>query len=535
MSIKFCFFSLVLFILSQQANAQVSPNFSTSLPLVVINTNGKQIRDEPKVTADMKIIFKEGGTNTKSDEGNIYDGKVGIEIRGRSSASYPQTPYLFETRNEDGSNNNVSLLGMPEENDWTLLSFYNDKSFVRNILAFQMFTEMGNYAPRSRLVEVIINNEYRGIYQLCEKIKRDKNRVGIAKLKPEDNDVDEISGGYIFKIDYYSNSDSWQSPFSPINHPGFKVHFVYHDPKPDELSTQQKAYLRNYVTEFENVLYGSNFMDENSGYKAYIDDGSFIDYFLVSEVSRNNDGFKKSRYFHKDKDGKIVAGPVWDFDWAWKNINECYIFKARDGSGWSYKVNDCNPWVKSPGWMVRLFYDSNFKNNAHCRYNQLRESVLSKERIFGVIDSVANLVDGAKDRHFQKWDILGRNVGAPEVDAQPNTYAGEVQKIKAWISTRLNWLDKNMLGECLTTDSNSIFSENLCKVFPNPATDFVRLETSSNIKELFVYDYSGRLITSNGSTPGYFTLNIKNYKPGLYFIKVVFESDDVATCKFIKR
>jgi hypothetical protein len=483
----------------------------------------------------MKIIFKQDGGNSKIDEGNIYDGKIGIEIRGHSSASYPQKPYLFETRNEDGSNNNVSLLGMPKENDWTLLSFYNDKSFVRNILAFQLFTEMGNYAPRSRLVEVIINNEYMGIYQLCEKIKRDKNRVDIAKLKSDDNDGEEITGGYIFKIDYFSNSDSWESPFSPINQPDFKIHFVYHDPKPDELSTQQKAYLENYVTEFEQSLYGSDFREEDVGYKAYIDDNSFIDYFLINEVSRNNDGFKKSRYFHKDKNGKILAGPVWDFDWAWKNINECYIFKAQDGSGWAYKVNECYPRVKSPGWMIRLFYDKNFRDKTNCRYHDLRSTIFSIERMLGVIDSIADLVSLPQVRHFQKWSILGRNVGAPEADFQPDTYSGEVQKLKDWISTRIDWLDKNMLGECKTTKSDVLATTNKLYAYPNPTDGLTHIYATSPIKRLTVTNSFGKVLQTRYNMEMRSSLNIGSYPPGLYFIIADYTNGSSHSFKIIKK
>lgn len=146
---------------------------SSNLPIVVITTKpGETIKNEPKITAEMKIIHNGGGIrNNVSDSGNIYNGKIGIEIRGMYSASLPQKPYGFETRDIAGNNLDVSLLGMPSENDWVLLANYNDKTFLRNVLAFELFEKMGHYAPRTRYCEVVLNDEYQGIYLLGEKIK----------------------------------------------------------------------------------------------------------------------------------------------------------------------------------------------------------------------------------------------------------------------------------------------------------------------------------------------------------------------------
>ncbi len=485
--------------------------------------------------ADMKIISNKSGLNKYNDTANEYNGRIGIELRGSSSQNYPQKPFAIETRTSGGLNNNVSLLGMPEENDWILLSHYNDKSLMRNILGYRLFEKMGNYAPRAHLVDVIINDSYQGIYLLVEKIKRDKNRVDIAKLKEDDNAGEELTGGYIFKIDYWNNNDSWLSPYSPINHPDYKVHFVYHDPKSDELTTQQKNYIEQYVTQFEDKLYSAGYDNPTSGYSKYIDVESFIDYFIVSEISRNNDGFKKSRYFHKDKNGKITAGPSWDFDWAWKNINECYIFKATDGSGWSYKVNSCKPGVKSPGWMTRLFYDTEFKNQTSCRYYNARKNTLSNEYIFGLIDSVYNEVKNPQVKHFQKWNILGRNVGAPEVDAQPSSYEGEVEKLKNWISIRLEWLDANMLGNCSLTDV--AFNETTPEIvlWPNPSTMALNLKSPTEITKVQIYHITGTLIKSKSINASYCNLNIETLEQGYYLTQIELKNGQTVVKKFLKN
>lgn len=155
-----CFF----FLFSLFSNGQNVNTFSTELPLIIINTQGRTIVDNPKITANMKIISNAIGLNHFTDNANAYSGYIGIELRGRSSQGYPQKPYSIETRDASGANLNVPLLGLPEENDWILLSNYNDKSLMRNILGYTLFQRLGHYAPRAKLVDVIVNNEYQGIY-----------------------------------------------------------------------------------------------------------------------------------------------------------------------------------------------------------------------------------------------------------------------------------------------------------------------------------------------------------------------------------
>jgi hypothetical protein len=452
-----------MILISGKLNAQTYKTslVSTNLPLVVINTNGQTIADEPKITAELKIIHNgPSDLNHPSDAGNIYEGLCGIEYRGAYSQSLPQKPYGFETRDVQGINRNVSLLGMPAENDWILLANYNDKTFMRNTLAFHLFSTMGHYAPRTSICEVIVNDRYDGIYILTEKIKQDKNRVDIATLDEDDNAGDSLTGGYIFKTDYYDESNSWISNFSPPDRPDGRIHFVYSYPGPEVISTYQKDYLQHFVDTYETVLYSSDFDDLQQGYRAFINVRSFIDYFIIGELSRNVDAYKKSAFFYKDKDSKgglLNRGPVWDFDWAWKNMNDnCDIFAATDGSGWAYEVNGCNNRPVAPAWIVRLMEDKSFQDELYTRYTNLRKTVLSDSYINNYIDSIYNLVYEAQDRHYDRWPILGTNVGTPEVDEQPDTYDGEIVKFRNWVDTRLYWLDANMPGEYMVTNTDHI-------------------------------------------------------------------------------
>lgn len=518
-------------ILQAFQSASQPGRFESELPLFIIETGGREIFDEPKITATLKIINNPGGLNSTTDDPTDYNGLIGIEIRGASSAGYPQTPYLFETRDSLGQNNNVSLLGLPEENDWVLLSNYNDKSFMRNLLGFHLFEKMGHYAPRARLCEVIINGEYEGIYLFGEKIKRDKNRVDIAKLLPDENEGKDLTGGYIFKVDYIDGDDYWVSNYSPVDHPDFEVNFVYYYPQTGDITWFQKDYLRKYVDAFEEALYTRDFNDAN-GYRSFIDDTSFVDYFLISELSRNNDGFKKSRYFHKDKNGPIKAGPVWDFDWAWKNISQCDVVSATNGSGWAHRINDCYPWVKSPGWMVKILQDETFANQINCRWFELRENVFSEDYIFNYIDSVAALVENAQRRHFDRYRTLGINVGAPEVGEPATSYAGEVDKLKSWISLRLSWLDGHMVGKCGGTVTPE--TSELLAVYPNPASEYLWINSVKPLKEVEIYSPTGRLCYRQKTyTKDPLRLDVSTFRQGLYIVRATFSDGNAASGKLV--
>lgn len=517
---------------------------SSNLPLVIIETeNGQNIGDEPKTNANMKIIYNGiDNRNNVTDQGNIYDGSIGIEIRGSYSAGLPQKPYGFETRDSTGLNNNVQLLSLPPENDWILLANYNDKVFMRNSLAFHLFREMGHWAPRTEFCEVMLNNSYDGIYILTEKIKRDNDRVDIARLDPDDNAGDSLTGGYIFKTDYFNNNDSWVSNYSPPYNPGSQVYFVYHDPGPDELTVQQKQYIKDFIDAFETNLYGNNWNHPILGYRSYINVNSFVDYFIIGEVSRNVDAYKKSRFLFKDRDkngGLLNSGPVWDFDWAWKDLRDgCTYFNSTDGSNWAYKINECNPWPMPPGWIIKLMEDTNFVNQVYTRYCNLRKTILSEEYLYHYIDSIHTLIDEAQARHYTRWPILGRAVGAPENATQPDTYEGEIEKFKSWIDRRITWLDANMPGRYDTSqinpnvpvnpgnpgDQDNIFisQEVVFRMFPNPASSEVYIESNQVIEKLEIYNLSGNLIWCNTGHKSYtYRINLEGFDPGLYITRVV--------------
>ncbi len=512
-------------------------NFDSSeIPIVLISTQGQTIVQDMKINCTMEIKYNGYGNLTYvNDSANVYNGTVGIEIRGASSAGYPQTPYGFETRLADGTNNNVSLLGMPAENDWVLISNYNDRSMLRNALAFQMFGGMGNYSVRSRLVEVRIDSSYKGIYLLAEKIKRDTSRVDIANLTPLDLGGDSITGGYILQQNLWDWNNSFQSNYSPIDHPGFDIHFIYQSPNELELLQPQKDYIASFIDSLETALYSADFADPELGYRKYLDTKSFIDYLLVNEVSRNADGFKKSVFFNKDKnsnEGKLKAGPVWDFDWAWKNLYGCSLYENLDGSGWAHLNNDCGTDNYGTGYYVRLLQDTTFQNELRCDYEYYRTNVLDTAIIFASIEFSRSLLQNAQARHFQRWPILGVSGAAPEIGAMPATFNAELDTLKGWITQRIAWLDENIPGQCLTSNIQEELKLSTLSVYPNPASTSFKIQVSPNSmgSSYGIYDMTGKSLERGVVLNETMSFNSTHWPSGMYFVRI---GDQVAKVSIV--
>ncbi len=509
-------------------NAAVPVPLTSNLPIMVINTNGQFIQNDPKIPATMKLIDNSasGGLNHETDYGNAYSGNIGIELRGNYSAILPQVPYAFELRDSAQNERDTSLLGMPKEHDFCLLATYNDKVFMRNPLAYKLSREMNHYAPRTRYCEMILNDNYMGVFVLSETIKRGKKRVDIAKNDTANSSLQGITGGYIFKNDL-GGTGTWQSVFHPLDAPNYTVNFAYTYPKFANITLPQKNYIADFITEYETALYSSNFKNPVTGYRKYIDTRSFIDYFIIQELTRNNDGFKKSSYFHKNRDtidGKLKAGPVWDFDWAWKNINECPAWSVTDGSGWSYRVNECGPDAPSNAWNVRLLQDTAYANELHCRWQELRQNVLDTVVLNRYIDSTAAYLNDAQARHFTQWGNLGQNTGSPEVTPQPATFPDAIAQLKGWIATRITWLDANMPGSscvlAVNNDKNNGNNVEKISIYPNPSANnlnFIFNNFTAEKAVLKIFDNVGQLVFStNIATNNRFSLDISKWVNGIY-------------------
>ncbi|HEY2720239.1 MAG TPA: CotH kinase family protein [Chitinophagaceae bacterium] len=480
-----------------------SVNFTSSnLPIVVITTNGLVIPDDPKIDVQMGIIYN--GPNLRNnitDSLNNYKGDIGIELHGHSSQMFPMKSYGIELRDSSGNSQDYPILGLPKESDWILYAPYTDKTLMRNFLAYTLSRDMGRWAARCRYVELVIDNDYKGVYVMEENIKRNSNRVNIAKIGTTDTMADALTGGYIFSLD--KDPDGWFSSFSC---PGTTVpayrQFSYVYPKLENIVPAQQAYIKNYVDSFEIALASPGFQDPSSGVRKFADMSSFVDYFIINELSRNVDGYRLSAYFYKDRNSrnsKIFAGPVWDYDLAFRNADYC---AGSDITGWAYRFNTVcsgDPAGLIPFWWNQLMTDTAFESDLRCRWKELRLGVLSSAHIDQLIDSISTLVNEAQQRHFVRWPILGQYVW-PNPAPIPSSYMGELSSLKAWIDQRLQWIDTNIpnSGHCSDYPLNS--SANIiASLSPNPASGDAKLTVLSKSGQAMyvnIFDAMGRRMQS---------------------------------------
>ena len=428
----------------------------SNLPIVVVNTFGIPIPDEPKISGNMGIIDNgPGELNNLNDPFNDYNGAIGIEIRGQSTQMFPKKSYAFETRDISGENLDVSLLGMPEENDWILYAPYTDKSMLRNVVTFDMDHKMGNYSTRTIFCEVVINNDYKGVYVLKEKIKKDENRVDIATLKPDEISGNDLTGGYIIKVDkidpdFALGADGWLSAPQPSYPNAMDIIFQYYYPEAEEIVPQQKNYIIDFIASAENALISTQFADPDNGYQKFFDAPSFVDFMLLCEISKEVDKYRYSTYFYKEKNtdgGKLFAGPAWDFNLGYGNVD--YWEPGIDYTGWLYTDLQSHEW-SIMYWWKRMMEDTYFRDLTKTRWVSLRQNQLDDAGIHAVIDSLLIHIDAAKDRNYQRWPILGQYVW-PNYDWQNNTYEDEVEYFENYLFNRLHWIDGNLPGTVLSS------------------------------------------------------------------------------------
>ncbi|MGB1901679.1 MAG: CotH kinase family protein [Flavobacteriaceae bacterium] len=406
-------------------------NFTSSnLPILMLDTSGEEIPSEPKIPASIKIIKRPNDQrNYVTDQNNSdyidYEGPIQIEVRGSSSSLFSKKQYALTTYDDAGEKDNVKLLGMPKENDWILSGLAFDTTFVRDFVSYKLSNSIGQYASRAEYCELLLNGEYKGIYMLLEKLKADDSRIDIKKVDEDDNTLPKITGGYITKADKIEGEEveAWQMQ----NYAGWETKYAHEHPKPDEVTTDQHDYIQAVFFDLDQKSLDAN-VSLSDGYPSIIDIPSFVDFILINELASNPDAYQFSTFFHKDRRGKLRAGPIWDLNLSFGNDLFFWGFDRSKYNVWQFMDGN----VGSKFWQ-NLFNEPNFKCYLARRWNQLTATgqPLSENKIFELIDQTVSLITEAVDRQELQWNF--------DID-----FTSRINTMKSFVTQRIAWLSTEL-------------------------------------------------------------------------------------------
>ena len=426
-------------------------NFSSNLPIVILENwgGGKPTSDRDGFWAIIEPDTTMGNRSHMSGDLAVAT-RCNMRVRGSSSSGFAKYSLSLESQDENKEDQNISPLGLPAESDWVLSGRYTyDRALMRNPLIYQLSNESGEYAVRTRFVEVFINtgggnlsyaSDYFGVYTLMEKIKRDDDRVPVRKLNAGDDTEPDVTGGYLWKKDRLDPGDSGFS----VNSMG-TFGWVY--PKEENVSSGQSNWLRDHLNEFDTALYRSDWTNPTTGkhFTEYIDSHSWLRHHWLNTLAMNVDGFRLSGYYYKHHDetngGKVGAGPIWDFDRTMGSTD------GRDDnpSAWDGTGDSSRTWNDSRfPWWGRALTNPDFRQKHTDLWHELRQTTFSTANIHAIIDGFAaelNFQDTAgtnpglglspQARNFNKWTGVQPSGG----------YVNQVNVLKTWLSTRANWID----------------------------------------------------------------------------------------------
>src|SRR5690606_10703824 len=204
---------------------------------------------------------------------------------------------------------------------------------------------------------------------------------------------------------------------------------------PDPLQPEQKEWLNQHIQQFHDMLHSPGFADPQTGYPSWIDVQSFVDRRIIVELSREMDSYVRSAYFHKDRGGKITAGPLWDFDLS---FGVGGFFNNTQIAGWQYEQ------VRFPlanDWYNQLMRDPAFVDRVRARWQELRQGLLSNAQLDARIAALAGPLTNAAQRNFARWPNLSEPwIGFFMTPTAP-TWEGQVQAMRQWVFDRAAWLD----------------------------------------------------------------------------------------------
>lgn len=435
-----------------------SKGLVTHLPIISIDTDGQKIpgkaiigknnsevgvekgeNGEENIVAKMKTMEKEGQWHQETDEADI-ESDILIHIRGNSSRTFDKSSYRIELVKEKNPElkNKQPLLGMKKSSSWALYGPYLDKTLIRNYMWMNISGRIMGYAPNVRFCELMLDGEYQGVYVLMEIIEMSEERLNLFPYTPGDPVM-----SYVVCIDSPSKIERTVDSFSFYTkrlEQRKRYEIVY--PGVKEQTQQVKDYISMDISEIEHAIYSYHTSNDPGFYLKYLDENSFVDYYILQEFLGNIDTYKASTYFYKDIRGKLQIGPVWDYNNVLNNF-----FQSQSAE--RFLLTD-------RGFYSQLMKSSRFVNQVIRRYRELRKSWLSEEYLLSYIDETEEWLGSAIDRNFEVWGYTfdwtkmkpyARRIpdlGETNESVNPSSYAEANESMKEYLVTRGRWMDQNI-------------------------------------------------------------------------------------------
>lgn len=397
----------------------------TNLPTVSIHTKNN-------VDPMDKVTEHESFVNIIYDNGQkIQSQDATARCRGNASFNFEKKPYRIKFTEKIKPLKGTVDAAPAKAKKWTLINNWGDKTLMRNIVAFEVSRRIGMaYTPYCKPVDVILNGEFKGCYQLSDQITLDKDRVAVTEMEPTDNEEPNITGGYLIEVDGYANQEkSWFT-----SKRGIPV--TIKSPDENDITPQQHNYIEGFFNEMENRLHSATYRDEEKGYRSMLDAESFVKYFLQEQLVANPDVFW-SCYMYKDReDGQLHVGPCWDFDNAFNNDKRSYDMNNKTDF-------NCGGAANMDGFVRRLLSDPYISRMLQKRWTYYRDSTnINLESILAYVDSTAELLDRSQRLNFMRWDILGKQVHENPIEGVTGEYGSTVEFLRTFLRGRFPWMDR---------------------------------------------------------------------------------------------
>ena len=412
--------------------------FSSHLPVVSIETGGVVIPGRPEqgqhvkdiensfIQADMRIYDREGELNKLSSQ-PVLESKIDIRVRGNSSRTFDKVGYLFKFTDDAGMERKLEVMGMEKDSTWVLHGPYLDKTLMRNYMWYNLAGQIMEWAPDVRYCEVFLDHEYQGLYVMAEQISMGEGRIEMTKYDGKSNISSYIVCADRESVNDVQYLDNFTSYALRING---KLEVKY--PGASRITPELTEYISRDFSRFEKALYSFDYDTARYGYQNYIDVDSFVDYFIINEVTQNTDAGLYSTYFYKDVSGKLKMC-VWDFN----NCCDNYIEDQTPMAGF---------FMQNRPWYFMLCKDEAFMEKVITRYHQLRKGILSEEAVESYIAGVQSYLGPAIERNFEKWgySFLPEKDLLYEDERKIGSYEAAVEQYETRLVRRMRWMDEHI-------------------------------------------------------------------------------------------